>query len=326
MRAKKGEFGFVWIFAIFVGAAILLLAIYGAMKVGEGERYTTDTEVAKSISILTDPLQAGFSEGSYGSIEFKEETRINNVCIDSEFGSNGISVATRSNVGDEWITPGATVSIYNKYLFSSERNSGEKYYVFSKPFDFPYKVADLIFLTSEEYCFFNAPDEISEEIFGLNVPNVDVVNGSGQCKFGEGIKVCFGSGSGCDMMVYGACSSDCDSVYDEGTVEKYGVTMKYVGNLMYGAIFSDKGVYDCNVKRLLYRSAKVAEAFVSKGNLMDSRGCDTNLIPDLTVWNSMAINATSDDLMTLRQTLQSQQYVMEEMEQSMWAQILACML
>ena len=75
---KLAQFNFAWIFAILIGAAILLFAIFGAMKTGDTAKLQSNTEIAKQISILTDPLQAGFSEGSFGSISFQKETRIRN--------------------------------------------------------------------------------------------------------------------------------------------------------------------------------------------------------------------------------------------------------
>ena len=289
---EKGQFNFVWLFAIIAGGAILFLAIYGALSFGETMRFRSDTEVAKSIAIITDPLQAGFAEGSFGKILFRQETRINNVCFDNEFGKNDISVATRSDVGEEWNLPGGATSIHNKYIFSSGKSSGLDYYVFSKSFDFPYEVSDLIFLTADNYCFVNAPDDVP----GLDLPNIEV----GNCSVGDAVRVCFGSGADCDVMVYGSCSSGCDSVYDEGVVVKDGIDMRYVGSLMYGAIFSDKGIYDCNVRRLMYRAGKIAEMFVDKTDLMDARNCNTNLKPDLIVWSAMVGNASVDDLSSLR--------------------------
>jgi hypothetical protein len=287
---KRAQFNFSWLFAIVVGVMILFFAIYGAMKLGDTERFKSDTEIAKRIQILTDPLQAGFAEGKYGKITFNQETRINNFCLDGQFGRQEISVATRSDVGEEWNIAGEAVSVYNKYIFSSGENSGKEYYVFSKPFEYPYKVTDLIFLTPKRYCFISAPEEVVEEIEGLAIPNIDI----GNCSAGS-VEVCFGSG-GCDINVYGSCLSGCDSLYDEGTVEKLGTQVKYVGSLMYGAIFSDKGVYDCNINRLMYRTAKIAEGFVEKADLMDSRDCSTNLRGDLYAWMGATINATADDL------------------------------
>ncbi len=289
---KRGQFNFVWLFAIVAGGAILFLAIYGALRFGDTMRFQSDSEVAKSIAIITDPLQAGFAEGSFGKILFQQETRVNNVCFDGEFGKNDISVATWSGIGEEWNLPGGATSIHNKYIFSSDIASGLDYYVFSKSFDFPYEVSDLIFLTPDDYCFVNMPDGF----LGLSVPNIEVDN----CSVADAVRVCFGSGDNCDVMVYGSCLSGCDSVYDEGVVVKNGIDMRYVGNLLYGAIFSDKGIYDCNVRRLLYRAGKIAEEFVGKADLMDARNCNTNLKPDLIVWGAMVGNASINDLASLR--------------------------
>ncbi|MBU2576794.1 MAG: hypothetical protein KKF50_03660 [Nanoarchaeota archaeon] len=294
MGNKRGQFNFVWLFAIVAGAAVLVLAIYGATKAGDTMRFQTDTEIAKSLAIITDPLQAGFAEGSFGKIIFRQETRINNVCLDGKFGRHKISVSTRLNIGQEWNIPGEEVPVHNKYIFSSERSTGKEYYVFSKPFEFPYKVADLTMMIPEEYCLVNAPEEIAEEI-NFNVKNIQVEN----CSEKGMINVCFGSGNNCDITVYGACTSGCDSVYDMGTVEKFGSTMKYVGNLMWAAIFSEKEIYECNVNRLMYRTGKIAEGFADKADLMDARGCNTNLKPDLVMWAGQTTGAGVENLMSL---------------------------
>lgn len=233
-----------------------------------------------------------FLEGSFGKILFKQETRINNFCFDEEFGKHMISVSTKSDVGEEWNIPGEEVPIQDKYIFSSEASSGKEYYVFSKPFEFPYKVADLIFLTSERYCFLNAPEDIVEEIEGMNIPNIETDN----CTSEDVIKVCFGSGSDCDVKVRGSCLFGCRSVYDWGSVERYGIGMDYVGNLMYAAIFSDRGIYDCNVRRLMYRTGMIAQELIDKADLMSAQNCNTNLKVDLIYWNGITINATVADL------------------------------
>jgi len=290
---KGAQFDFVWLFAIIAGGVILVLAIYGALQAGSSQRFITDTEVAKTISILTNPMQASFSEGSFGQILFKQETRINNICLDGGFGENKISVSTKSNVGEPWGIPGVETKVVNKYIFSTEKDSGEIYHVFSKPFYFPYKVADLTFITTENYCFINAPDKIADE-----VSNIKNINATG-CNFENALRVCFGSGSTCDINVYGTCTGFCDTIFDEGTVSKKGSEMKYVGNLMYGAIFSDKTVYNCNVNRLMYRTGKIAEGLTSKSDLMNARNCNTNLKGEVASWSDRTINSTFENLLTL---------------------------
>jgi len=291
---KKGQFNFVWIFAILAGGTILALAIWGATQAGDTLRFQSDTEAGKSISILTDPLQSGFAEGSFGKISFRQETRLRNVCLGPGFGKNDISIAMQSGVGEKWNSAGGATSVYNKYIFSEEVNEGEDFFVFSKAFNFPYEVSDLVFLSSKNYCFLNAPDFVEEDISGLGIDNIVLDN----CSSGDE-RVCFGSGSDCDAIVYGSCSSGCDSVYDFGKVVRSSDEMVYVGNLMYGAIFSDEAVYDCNVLRLLYRAGSIADVFSEKVDLMNARGCNSNLKGDLIVWGGMLENSTSEDLIGL---------------------------
>lgn len=288
---KRGlEFSFVWLFALLAGASILFLAIYGALRTADTERFQADTEIAREISILTDPLQAGFAQGSFGKIEFASETRINNFCTSTgeDFGKNDISVSTRSEIGQEWNLPGGATSIRDKYIFSSGVNTGEEYYIFSKPFNLPYKVADLTILTSGNYCFVDAPEEIKEEILGLRIPNIQM---SPNCTLIDPTSVCFGLSGNCEIRVLGTIES--------GKIEKYGVTLDYTGNLLYAAMFSDKGIYDCNVKRLMQRTAMIAEEFSQKTEYLNLRGCGTNMKPHLDFWYSSTINSDVNNIISL---------------------------
>jgi len=284
MKFKRGQFNFVWMFAIIVGGMILFLAVYGALKTGDTARYRSDSEIAKVITILTDPMQAGFAEGSYGSFSFNQETRINNYCINGSFGLNQISASTRSGIGAEWKDAGAKISVSNKYIFSSEKNSGKQYYVFSFPFEFPYKISDILIITSKNYCFFDSPDEISDDINRLGIPNVEIVED--ECTFVDAVNVCFEGGVDCDVDV------------DEGesSVRKNGETIYYNGNLVYAAIFSGNEIYRCNVERLMYRTSLIAEEFASKTDLMDARDCGSNLKAQLMGFSANTFGADMGDL------------------------------
>jgi hypothetical protein len=60
---KQGiEMGFSWIFAIIVGVVILFLAIYTTTRIIGTSRYELDTETAKKISILIDPLETSLGD------------------------------------------------------------------------------------------------------------------------------------------------------------------------------------------------------------------------------------------------------------------------
>jgi hypothetical protein len=289
---KRGQFNFVWIFAILAGGTILVLAIWGAVQTGDVLRYRADTEAAMSVSILIDPLQAGFAEGSFGTIMFQRETRINNICLSGGgFGKNTISLESRSGIGEEWNLAGGANSVHNKYIFSKEKTEGLDFYVFSKPFEFPYEVSDLVFLMSEGYCFLNAPEFVEDEILGLGMKNIVLGNCSALDE-----KVCFDGpqvGYQCDSYVYGGPN------YDQGVVSKPSGDLPYVGSLMWGAIFSESIVYDCNVERLMFRTGSIAKILSEKTDLMDARDCGTNLKGDLLTWSAMTQKATSDELASL---------------------------
>jgi hypothetical protein len=292
---KKGEFEFVWIFAIIVGGAILFLAIYGAVKFGDSAQYRTNTEIARQLATLTDPMQAGFADGRFGKIEFREETQIRNYCFDDGLGKNEIAVATKPKTGQkDWTLSGGRISLYNKYIFSEEINQADTFYIFSKPFEFPYKINDLIFLTTKDYCFLGAPYEIVNEVISLKMPNIIIDNCTSSA-----IRVCFGTGTNCDIKVYGACSSDCDSKYDYGTVEKKGQTLRYVGSLIYGAIFSEKQIYECNVQRLISRDREIASILSSKAERMNARDCNVDLSNSIIYWEQMLANVTASEIISL---------------------------
>jgi len=301
--SKRGQFNFVLLFAIVAGSMILLLAIYGAVKAGSGFQKQTEAEIAKSLDIITNPLQAGFADGATSRIMFKRDTRIINSCDSySKFGENIISVQTKSSIGQEWTDNPLEYKIYNKYIFS-EMQEGKTFYVYSKPFSTGFKVTDLIFMSTQSYCFVFPPIEIEEEVRGLNVPNIGLQLEGGNNTCVEGAKkVCFGtSGTGCEIVVAGECGETrCNSEYDFGYItNENGTKTYYSGSLIYAAIFSNKDVYECNVKRLLYRSSRVADIFSRKVDLMTMRGCSSLLKTDLDKFAITLQNASTRDLETI---------------------------
>lgn len=285
---KKAEIDFVWIFAIIAGAAILVLAIYGATKAADSLKYQQETEQTKSLAVVLGPLQAGYADSKTNKIYFKQDTRIDNYCTSEEFGTNVLSTRTKSSIGDKWSAQTGEITVKNQYIFSSSQE-GKNFEILSQPFNFPFKVADILIMNAEKVCSQKLPSELKDEIKNLNLINWEIENCSEESK-----TVCFGT-SNCDINVLGTCSTmDCDSKYDEGYVEKEGKRLYFVGNLLYAAIFSDKDLYDCNVQRLIYRTQQVSEILSEKARLMDSRGCPTALQADLSFWSS-TLNKTNSN-------------------------------
>lgn len=288
---KKAEFDFVWLFAIIAGAAILVLAIYGATKATDSLRYQQETQLTKSLAVVLGPLQSGYADSKTNKISFKQDTRIDNYCANDGFGENVLSTRTKSTMGTEWTKQTGEITIKNLYIFSSSQE-GKNFEILSKPFNFPFKIGDILIINSEQFCSPKIPEEIKTDIKNLGLTNWQIEN----CSKDIVKTICFGTTT-CDINVYGTCSSmDCDSKYDEGYVEKDGKRLYYAGNLMYGAIFSEKDLYDCNVQRLIYRATQISDILSDKAKLMDSRGCPTSLQADLEFWASTLNKSTASSI------------------------------
>ena len=149
MLNKKGflQISFGWLFAIIIGAIILFFAIYASVKLIGTEEQTAAAETGKEVAVLLNPLETGFGEEKTTPLSIPIESRINNRCdLFGDFGEQGISISQKSR--GEWTETGVEQVFYNKYIFSNESVEGKNFYLFSKPLEFPFKVSDLIFLTS----------------------------------------------------------------------------------------------------------------------------------------------------------------------------------
>ncbi|MDO8528498.1 MAG: hypothetical protein Q7S06_01240 [Nanoarchaeota archaeon] len=278
---KKGylEISFGWLFAIIAGITIIFLAIYFSTKLINIERTSSGVETTKEIGILTNPLETGFESAKTSSFTLPLETRIMNKCdsYSGVFGEQKISLSEKSL--NQWKETGVDVSFENKYFFSEDEVEGKTFHVFSKQFEFPFKIADLIYLTSslDTYCFVNSPQEVQEEISNLNQENLKVA----ECPE-ESITVCFDFGN-CDINV------------KADYVKKQNKNSYYEGNiaLMYAAIFSSPEVYECQLNRLMKRASEIASLYNDKGEKLLDRGCDFNLGTELLSFSSSAASSSS---------------------------------
>lgn len=270
MNSKRGylQISFQWIFAIIVGAIILFLAIYGLTKVIKTEETSIDAQTGKEIGILLNPLETEFLKGTVTSLTLPAETRIYCRCNNYDFFGNQIIRISQKSF-NKWTETNIDVNFPNKYIFAEDFVEGKRFYVFSKPFEFPFKIANLIYLTSfdKNYCFVNAPENIEREIRFLGQKNFFNATNKANCPE-KSIKVCFNSN--CDISIN----------YDAGYVKKYGEDENLyfeTDALMYGAIFSDSKSYECQVQRLMKRTEQLAEVYDEKATFIKSTGCNTNL-------------------------------------------------
>ena len=281
------QISFAWLFAIIIGAFILFLAIFGTTKLIKTEQITQDAKTGKEIGVLLNPLETSFETGKTTSLTLPVETRIYNKCNNNGmFGRQIIQISQKSF--NKWTETNIDVGFSSKYIFSENYTEGKKFYIFSKPFDFPFKVADLIYITSslKEYCFLDAPEEIKEEVSTLKQKNLLVEDCSDSEKV---IRVCFSSESDCDIKVN----------YNMKYVEKNKEKMYFEGDaLMYAAIFSDKEIYECELKRLMKRVGHLALLYKDKSVFISqTAGCESNLnllgLNDLTTSLESSVNLNS---------------------------------
>lgn len=293
MKHKKGiEFSFNWLFALIVGAAVIFLAIYAVTQLIGTERERQDTELGKKLGVILTPIETTIEEGKAPpKISMPAETRLYNDCInDRTFGTQEISTATKSGIGKEWQEPGVASSFRNKYLFSSKVVEGKNFYIFSKPFEMPFRIANFIYLWSEKekFCFVSPPSEIEEEVKELQLKNVNIT--ASKCK--NAINVCF-LDSDCDIAVFLDNSAGM-----RGSVKREFQDRVYFDStpLLYAAIFSSPEIYECQLKRLMKRASELSSLYYAKSGFLSSRGCSSNLESELAIYANQTfyLNSSSE--------------------------------
>jgi hypothetical protein len=258
MKTNKAQgMQFAWIFALIIGAMILFLAVFFSGKLLQTGTYQTAAELAKSLDVLLNPF-ASVSQAEVSlskPVSLPEKTQVNFSCSSSQ-DSQTMSILLKKGE-----IPFQNV-IKNKYIFSEDFNTKELW-VFGKPFSPAWKVDDLIFVVSRDYCFIitNPDDKIGKELRELNASLIQVVSDAKNCK-ADSVKVCF-SGI-CDIYV----NSEANHVRT-----KSGKVMGFIDDAtMYAAVFGPK-MYDCNIERLMKRLSSQADIFLAKADLLAGRGC-----------------------------------------------------
>lgn len=282
MNKRGFEFGFEWIFAILVGAFILFFAIYTTTKLISNERPEQDTMAAQQLKNLLTPLGTSLESGKASVITFPSETRLFNRCKNvGNFGEQEISLASKMSIGAKYDSPGVASRFQDKYVFSSSTEEGRIMSVFVKPFEYPFKIADLVYLWAEDYCFVNPPNDIEEEVLGLRINRLNVSSSEDECLAGSK-KVCF-EGNGCDIDV---------SISSKSVKRRKGESVYYddsFGNsLLYGAIFSEPEIYECQIKRLMKRASEIALLQAEKAEFLEAKGCSSNLKSGLALFAESA--------------------------------------
>jgi hypothetical protein len=282
-RDKRGfQISFAWIFAIIAGGFILFLTIYGVTRLIDTGGDITSVKAGTELKVLLNPLETGFESGRTVLLTMPVETRIHNkYSLYGNFGAQIIQIDQKSY--GKWSQTEIDVRFPNKYIFSDSIIEGKKFFIFSKPFKFPFKVADVIYLTSSEknYCFINAPERIKDELSDLNQKNLLIEN----CP-AESIKICF------DTVAFQECDINVD--VNRREVEKRNQTVFFETDaLMYAAIFSYGNAYEHQVKRLMQRTNELLLLYNTKAILLSDQGCPQDV--NLFVFSSIVNNIQSSE-------------------------------
>ncbi len=268
IKHKKGfmNLSFGWIFGLIVGAVVLFLAIYMATQYAGLEKKSQTAQSGRQIEAWFNSLNTGENVSLSTTLTSSVETKMYSECKPyGEFGEQILRVDEKSM--NEFET-GMEISFKNQYIYISKDSSEiptKSFSVFSNTFNFPFKISNLIYVTpiSKEYCFVTDDENREEKIENLNRKNFKVADSIDKCEENSET-VCF-------------TYEDCDINVRESYVEKDGEKMYYSGDaLMYAAIFSDKELYECQLKRLMKRTNKLADMYIYKSK--DMIGCDMSTI------------------------------------------------
>lgn len=274
---KKGflQMSFQWIFAIIVGAVIIVLTIYGVTKFINLEQGKQDVQKAQQIETLLNPLESSFETGKSIVISTNIRTKIYTECDGfQEFGEQKISVQQENLEKESHVKN--SIKSKNRYIFSNSPVEGKRFFLFSKPFNFPFKVGDLIYLSSENefFCFQDPPNKTKNELKNLNQENIIVDNCSDETlENNKTTEICFGFSSDCDVNVD----------YKNRKIEKKGKEIWFLNDsLMYAGIFSNVSDYKCQVKRLMERAEKLSSLYIDKSTTTSSV-CSSNELKPLLI-------------------------------------------
>jgi hypothetical protein len=185
-----------------------------------------------------------------------------------------------------------------KYFFSDKDFVAKDILVLGKPFDYPFRVADVLILwpSTSSYCFLDPPEQMEKEIKSL-VKDNRAINSSLQvipydkkeeCRKGSK-KVCFGKNTGCDISVY-------ESLIKKGSKTIYIDSSQKSNLFVWAGIFSDPDIYECQLKRLMKRASSLSSLYQEKSILLNGKGCTSSLTGSLESLSQAArlYNSSSD--------------------------------
>lgn len=303
MRNNKGiEASFGWIFSLMVGAVVLVLAIIAVAQLVTQERGVQQTLSAQEVATWFAATQSEQETSSVPrNLTFPALTRLSMTCSSAgALGTQEITVATRSGIGEPWSRAGIPARFHQNYVFMQEQAEGKHFRILVKPINLPYAIGDAIMVFSEKYCFVAPPVDVEDDVALLQTSSL----GQGTITNVASIEQCArNSTSVCFVGEGESARTNCQIVVDTRTKSVAlrgagGQRVSYEDGLAIAAIVSSPELYRCQIERMMRRSAELAHLYQKKSELVAAYtdGCSTALQQELKAYEVLTRNASASHI------------------------------
>lgn len=281
MRDKKGLVLFHWILILIVGAVIIIFGIMFASKTGMVEQKKQNIVVVEYLDLFFNPFaEIGSIAGGVGkSVELPYESEVNLRCV---AGEERLRIGEGSKVAEKKI---------ENFVYAPSKLKTKNFFVFSKPFEIPFRVGDLIFAfdSSQNFCLIYDPydsassgiaSEIDSDVRSSLLAagdNFVLCTKSNCCNSLDNPKVISFTSQKGDVNIIG--NGPLGEEFSYGEIDYNGTRSYFIGTAMIeGAIFSDYEIYGCNFKRLMEKVSAITEIYAEKASFLDkTQTCSYNL-------------------------------------------------
>jgi hypothetical protein len=266
IKNSKGflDMPFTWIFAIIVGVVILFFAFYFSRNLVQTSTSERNAKNSQEIQTFLNSIENKLENSQISYFSLPNNVILRNICEDFGLGKQKLSSQEKTFKGDEIKT-----ILNNKYIFSQETIESKDFVVFSKSLKLGFDLANLIYFIpkNKEYCFIDAPYDLKKEINELNISNLK----TGSC---NGTKVCFNRNENCDIFV------DYPNNKLITINGSFSFGLDEDNALFYATLFSDKNIYECQLKRLIERAKILTNVYIEKQGLLNEY-CENSITDKL---------------------------------------------
>jgi len=233
---------FNWIFITVVGVLFLSFFVGFAVKYQSIQKEKESFKLATGIDTSLAGLQ---SSNLFTTLTYQKKLNFDVFC-------------------DKFNVDSFSVPLQEKILFAESLKT-DKLHVWVKDFNFPYKVSQLYFIAGDTQFYLVGQNSLE---FPTNFPVQTIEPSQVQGKKGKFVYFSESQAQGSNYIII-----------KEHTI-KYpdGSELPYFGDLVYGAIFSSKAQYSCNLQRILDQLQSVNSIYLTKAQYFSTWvGCSYDL-------------------------------------------------